>query len=105
MRKVGPVSRATLFTLIRTRTFFVLFYGRSETLDKIGSDTSPFFLLVLKCLCDTPSPPINVDCYVLLVAAKFSNGSVTFISTLIGGEEGQMMKFVFLDVHFDIVEG
>ena len=31
-----------------------------------------------------------------------SLASATFISTLIGGEGGQMMKSVFLDVHFDI---
>ena len=45
---------------------------------KVSWDTSPFFLSVLTYLCDTPSPPINVDCYVLLVAAKFSKCNVYF---------------------------
>ena len=70
----------------------------STTLDKISWDSSPFFLSVVTCLCDTLSPPINVDCYALLFAA-----SAAFISTFIGGE-GEMMEFVFPDVHFDIEE-
>ena len=47
-----------------------------------------------------PQSMLTVLCYSLLL----SLASAAFISTLIGGERGQMMKFVFLDVHFDIEE-
>ena len=44
----------------------------------------------------------------MLTAMRFSLllslASETFTSTLIGGEGGQMMKLVFLYVHFDIEE-
>ena len=47
-----------------------------------------------------PSPPMNVDCNVLLAADKFSK--CNFYFNIDWGEGGQIMKFVFLDVHFDI---
>ena len=41
---------------------------------------------------------LTVMCYSLLL----SLASATFISTLTGGEGGQMIKFVFLDVHLTL---
>ena len=49
-----------------------------------------------------PSPPINVDCNVLLVADKFSKDNFYF--NIDEGKRGRMLKFVSLDVHFDIKE-
>ena len=66
------------------------------TLDKISWDTSPFFPSVLAYLCDTPCPPINVDCYVLLVADKFSKCNFYFNIDWGKGGGGAMTKFVFL---------
>ena len=84
MTSVGPVIGAT-------------------TVDRISWDTSPFFLSVLTCLSDTPSPPINVDCYVLLVAAKFSKCNFYLnIDWERGGTNDKVR--ISQDVHFDIEE-
>ena len=49
-----------------------------------------------------PSPPRNFDYNVLLVAAKFTKGNLYF--DIDWGKGGSMLKFVFLDVHFETEE-
>ena len=70
---------------------------------KICWDTSPFFQSVLTSLCDTPSPPINI-LTIMWYSLLLSLASATCTSTLLSGEGVQMMKFVFLDLHFEIEE-
>ena len=43
-------------------------------MNKISSDTSPFFLSVITRPYDAPPLPNNVDCNVLLIAVKFKVG-------------------------------
>ena len=49
---------------------------------------------VLTCVCDTPSPLINVDCSVLLVAGKFSKCNFYFNTDC--GREDQWWSSYFL---------